>query len=138
MLEAVAAFSLYIGSAVVTASATIIALMLTMIGLTRKAHDKFQAVFMVSVKRIAQISSIALITGILLLLFLSVPLQQSDQVPGSYFKVVYYILVSTNALVSGLLAAIVLMLLNAINSLIEVIHPFAETEYSKEEQEDEA
>lgn len=137
LLEAVASSSLYLGGAVVTASATIIALMLTMISLSRTVDGDFDAVFYRRVQRIGLLSAISLIAAILLLLFLSIPLQESDQVPSHYYKTVYYVLIIYISLLSGLVVGIVLMLLNAVNSLIDLFHPDVEKQAEKEEERSE-
>lgn len=140
LLEAVASSSLYLGGSIVTASATIIALMLTMISLSKQSNSEFDAIFFKRIQKIGQLSAIALISGILLLLFLSIPLQESDQVPAYYFKPIYYILIVFVALLSGLMVSIILMLLNAINSLINIVSPSFEddVEEAKEREEQES
>jgi hypothetical protein len=112
-----------VGSSVVTASGTILALMLTMLSLTSQANSNFDRVFYHRVQRIGLLSTIALAAGILLLLFLSIPVQESDAVPGSWFGFVYYLLIVLTAGLAGLLVAIVLMLFNAMTSLIQVLSP---------------
>lgn len=137
LLEAVASSSLYLGGSIVTASATIIALMLTMISLSKQSNSEFDAIFFKRIQKIGQLSAIALICGILLLLFLSIPLQESDQVPASYFKPIYYILIVFVAGLSGLMVSIILMLLNAINSLINIVSPSFEEEVEEAEEREE-
>jgi hypothetical protein len=140
LLEAVASSSLYLGGSVVTASATIIALMLTMISLTRQTKGEFDSIFFKRIQRIGLLSTVALISGILLLLFLSIPLQESNKVPAYYFKPIYYILIVFVAGLSGLLVSIVLMLMNAIDSLIDVVRPSTDedVEDAKEREEKES
>lgn len=123
LVEAMAASAHYLGSAVVTASATIIALMLTMLSLSNQTEDDFDIIFYRRIKRIGVLATASLIGGILLLLFLSVPLQEADSVPSRWFTTIYYVLIGFLAVLSGLLVAIVLMLLNAITSLIDVVRP---------------
>lgn len=112
-----------VGSSVVTASGTIMALMLTMLSLTSQASTTFDRVFYQRIRRIGFLSTIALSGGVLLLLFLSIPVQESQDVPGSWFRGVYYVLIALTAGLAGLLVAIVLMLLNAMTSLIQVLSP---------------
>ncbi|MEO8072203.1 MAG: hypothetical protein ABI686_03045 [Acidobacteriota bacterium] len=87
------------------------------------------------------LSTIAL-SGCILLLFRSIPLQESDQVPANWFKIIYYILITFVAGLSGLAVGIVLMLLNAVNSLIDVVRPSVDEEVEnaqkREEKESEA
>lgn len=129
--------ALYFGSAIVTAAATILALMLTLLSLTSQADDDFDKVFYLRVERIGKLASVTLIGGIILLLFLSIPVKEADKVPGSWFMIMYYVLMTFLAILAGLLISIVLMLQNAISSLINIIRPSAEAEEEKVEQEQE-
>lgn len=138
LLESVASSSLYLGSSIVTASATIIALMLTMLSMSKNSDNQFDSVFYKQIQIIATLSSVALSAGILLLLFLSVPLQESEQVPGSWYRTIYYILISFVGVLSGLSVGIVLMLLSTINSLINVVKPAVEEVKEREENETDA
>lgn len=128
LLEAMMPSARSVGSAVVTAAGTILALMLTMLSLTSQAKSSFDRVFYQRVERIGLLSTIALAMGTLLLLFLTVPLQESQQVPSSWYSYVYYILIALTASLSGLLVAIVLMLYNAMTSLIQVLRPGHQSE----------
>lgn len=60
LVEAVASAALYLGSSIVTAAATIIALMLTMLSMTKQADDEFDSIFFKQIQRIALLSTIAL------------------------------------------------------------------------------
>lgn len=122
-----------VGSSVVTASGTILALMLTMLSLTSQANSNFDRVFYHRVQRIGLLSTVALAAGILLLLFLSIPVQESDAVPSSWFGFVYYLLIVLTAGLAGLLVAIVLMLFNAMTSLIQVLSPTKPAENTSSE-----
>lgn len=137
LLESVASSSLYLGSSIVTASATIIALMLTMLSLTKQADSQFDSEFFKRIQQIARLSTIALSAGILLLLFLSMPLQESDQVPADWFKAIYYVLITFVAGLSGLAVGVVLMLLNAVNSLIDVVRPSMDEKVEEAEKREE-
>jgi hypothetical protein len=97
--------------------------MLTMLSIGRDATSKLEAVFFQRVERIGLLSTIALISSILLMLMLSIPLQESNNLPSSWYSIVYYVLIALTAAVSGLLVAIILMLYNALQSLIEVLRP---------------
>jgi hypothetical protein len=115
--------ALYFGASVVTASATILALMLTMLSLTDQSKIDFDTVFFHRVEKIGILTTISLASSILLLLFLSIPVQESKNVPTQWFTTIYYVLIITLALLAGLLVTVVLMLLNAIRSLIEGVRP---------------
>lgn len=122
-LEAMSSAAHYLGSSVVTASATILALMLTLISLVNQADKTFERSFFKRVERIGFLATIELIGGILLLLCLSIPFSESDEVPSAWFTGIYYVLMAFLAILSGLLVTIVLMLLNTITSTIDAIRP---------------
>ena len=136
-LESMSSSALYFGSAIVTAAATILALMLTILSLTSQTDDDFDKVFYLRVERIGKLATVALMGGIILLLFLSIPIKESDKVPSYWFTIIYYILMTFLALLAGILISIVLMLQNSISSLINVIRPSAEQEEKEVEKEQE-
>ena len=136
-LESMSSSALYFGSAIVTASATILALMLTILSLTSQSDDDFDKVFYLRIERIGKLATIALMGGIVLLLFLSIPIKEADKVPSSWFTIIYYVLMTFLAALAGILISIVLMLQNSIGSLISIIRPSAEQEEKEIEQEQE-
>ena len=122
LLQAMLTPALYFCASVVTASATILALMLTMLSLSDQSKIDFDKVFFHRIEQIGVLTTISLGSSILLLLFLSFPLEKSES-PTQWFTTIYYILIVALALLAGLLVSIVLMLLNAIRSLIERVRP---------------
>ncbi|MFP4346543.1 MAG: hypothetical protein ACLFU8_17795 [Anaerolineales bacterium] len=123
LIEALVPSARTLGSGVVGATSTILALMLTMLSLSRHATSELESVFFKRVKRIGLLSTIALVVSSLLLLLLSLPLQESKNVPGFWFSGIYYALIGLTAGITGLFVAIVLMLYNALGSLIKVLRP---------------
>lgn len=121
LLEAMVPSARSLGTSVVTASSTILALMLTMISLSRHATSGLEKTFFKRIQRIGLLSTVGLISAMLLLLFLSIPIQESQQIPASWYSIVYYTLITITAGVTGLLVAIVLMLYNAMQSLVKVL-----------------
>lgn len=121
LIEAMLNPALFFGASVVTASATILALMLTMLSLSDQSKANFELNFFQRIEQIGVLTTISLAGGILLLLFLSVPLQESKNVPSNWLTVIYYVLIVFLALLAGLLVSIILMLLNSIRSLIESV-----------------
>jgi hypothetical protein len=121
LMEAVVPSSRAVGTGVVGASATILALMLTMLSMSQSVTSRLGAIFYERVERIGLLSTIAMVSGVILLLMLNIPLQESKQLPSSWYTIVYYALIAVTAGVSGMLVAIVLMLYNAMQSLIKVL-----------------
>ncbi len=128
MLESMSSPALFFGSACVTAAATILALMLTILSLMTQADSEFDREFYSKIRRIGQLATVALVGGIVLLLFLSIPFQEAKDTPSWWFVVLYYVLMIFLATLAGLLMSIVLMLQNAISGLIGVIKPSDESD----------
>lgn len=132
LLESMIPSSRYVGSGVVTASATILALMLTMLSLSRHAASSLESEFYKRVEQIGLLSTIGLIASVLLLLLLSIPLEESQQLPSSWYTFVYYFFLTLTAGVAGTLVTIVLMLYNALKTMITVLSP----DYFRNREED--
>ena len=123
LIEALRDSSLYFGAAVSTASATILALMLTLLGLSRQAESDFDDWVYKNINRIALVSTISLCGGVLLLMLLSMPIGEFEKIPENWFIMMYYVLVVFVALLAGLVITAVLMLFNAIRYVIALITP---------------
>lgn len=125
LLQALVPSADSLGAAVVQATAAILALMLTLLGLSRREMEDLEQGFFRRIQRISLLSSFALASAILLLLFLSIPLQQSPNVPADWFQGIYYALLLIIAAIAGLVVAIVIMLYSAIGGIINAIRPDA-------------
>lgn len=123
LIEALRDSSLYFGAAVATASATVLALMLTLLGLGRRTDSELDNWVYRSINRIALISTISLCGAVLLLMVLSLPIGEFDKIPEHWFVGVYYFLVVYVALLAGLIITAVLMLYDAIQYVIALITP---------------
>ncbi len=123
MIQALVPSSRAVGTGVVGATATILALMLTMLSLGRRVTSELGERFFKRVERIGLISTILLIISILLLLILSIPLEETKNLPTSWYRIVYYTLITMTAVIAALMVAVVLMLYNAMESLITVLAP---------------
>lgn len=123
LLDAFVPSARAVGTGSITASTTILALMLTMLSLSRHATSRLEEMFFERVERIGLLSTIGLAASVLLLLLLTVPLQESQKLPQAWYTYVYYALIGLVAGVAALLVATVLMLYSAMQSLIRVLGP---------------
>lgn len=123
MLEAMRPTTRFLCSAVMTASATILALMLTLLSLSFGAQYELQSVHYRRVRQIAWIDSVGFISATIFLLLLNVPIGGADNVPASWFSAIYYVSLTLSSLLGGLLIAVILMLYNTLQKLIQVIDP---------------
>jgi hypothetical protein len=72
------------------------------------------------------LSAIVLAFSILTLLMMSVPLERADNIPRAWIKGAYYTISTLIATLSGMMIALVIMLLTAVLGIVEAIAPGAE------------
>ncbi len=113
----------FLCSAVMTATATVLALMLTLLSFSNTQSARLKSAHYDRVRQIAQMDSVTFAAALVLLLLVSVPLAESSEVPASWYTIVYYVTVLYTAGLGGALIVIVLMLYHAVTDLIGVIHP---------------
>ena len=118
LIEALSTSSLRLAAVIATSSATILALMLTILGLARESNNDFNMKLYHRIDVIGLLSTVSLCGAILLLLLLSLPVGQFENLPPIWFTVFYYVLVSLIAGLSGLLISVILMLFSTIRSII--------------------
>ncbi|MFN7118717.1 MAG: hypothetical protein ACK4TA_18100 [Saprospiraceae bacterium] len=115
--------SLFFGSAVATSSATILALMLTILSLTHNADKQFGKDLYDNIRAAAVISTYTFLGSILLLLTLCLPVGEFKEIPGNWFQYIYYILSLLNGLLAGLMTSIILILRMTVLHIITELSP---------------
>lgn len=123
LLEALSRAGLYLGSAIATASATIIALMLTLIGMINRMDSDFDAQAYRNVDRIAKLASASLMMSLLVLLAFVLPVGEFEELPKQWFTVLYDVLFAGCVVMVGLVAATVAMIYITLRSVISKITP---------------
>lgn len=123
LLEATLPTIRFLASGVMAAAATILALMLTVLGITQTTEKRLRPVHFRRIRQISLAASGAIGVALLLLLVITFPLTESDKVPGSWYDFLYYGLMVLISVLGGLVVAIVLMLQNAIVALIDIVQP---------------
>ena len=125
----------FLASTLVAASTTILALMLALIGITAGHDANFKPGFF---KRIRQISTlcILLVAGsALLLLFLTVPIDEAEGIQRRY-EIVYYLVLAGAAGSTGMLVTVMLMLRYAVEGVIDVLTPGAVSPFVVDNEDD--
>lgn len=125
LLTSLTSNSGYLGSAAITASTTILALMLTLLSLGKNTSQQLSVDFYKKVKRTAAMNILLLILGALLLQVTIIPIIESEQINPSWYTTIYYTHLTITSLIVGLLVAIILMLYTTITTLIDIIKPSA-------------
>lgn len=123
LLDAMRDSALFLNAAIATGSATIIALMLTLMGLMQRARDEFQSAVHDRVRTIAWLSAISLLGAVLLLVALTIPVVESDEIATGWYRTLWWGFSGGIAVVSGLFVSVVLTLLVTIIGSVEALRP---------------
>ncbi|RIV87523.1 hypothetical protein [Aurantiacibacter zhengii] len=123
LIEALSRAGLYLGSAIVTASATTLALMLTMIGMMRRMDSDFGDTTYRGVELIARLSTVSLMLGLVVLLAFTLPVGEFQELPAAWFDNLYNVLFAACVIMVGLIAATVTVLYRTLRQIIATITP---------------
>lgn len=123
LLESLKESSLYLGSAIATASATVLALMLTLLSLTSQVDTKFDRSTYKGIKVIGDISTATFVGSVALLVLLSLPIGEFEAINGRWYEGLYYTLATLNGVLSGLTIVGVLVLSDTLKTLIKSLAP---------------
>lgn len=123
LIEALSRSGLYLGAAIATASATILALMLTLLGFTRRLDEDFDRTVYRRINRVGFLSTISLCCALLLLLFLTLPVGEFTELPDRWFPWMYNILITFTGVLTGLLITTVLLLYTTLRHVTASITP---------------
>ncbi len=123
LLESLGRSGLYLGSAGATASATTLALMLTLIGMVRRADQDFSDQVYVNIDSIAKLATASLMASLILLLVLVFPVGEFDDMPENWYPRLYEGLFALTVMVVALLSSTVTMLYRTVRHVIAHITP---------------
>jgi ABC-type sugar transport system permease subunit len=127
LLEAMAPTITTLCFAVITSMSTILTLLLTLIGLSNRWEHDFDKEFYIYLRLITLVGAISLIASALLLLFLSIPFTESEQLQ-TWFSIAYYIVVLMSSFIAGATVSVIVALYQMIMGLIDMVTPHQETE----------
>ena len=111
----------FLASAIMTASATILALMLTLISVGHNAESDIKDYHYHRVKQIALLDVVAFVIATIFLLLLIVPVEDSENIPSGLFDVIYYVMIGVSSILGGLLIAVMLVLYSTVRDFIDKV-----------------
>lgn len=103
---------------VVLASATILALMLTLLGVGLRSNQKFNKIYYENILQVAKLDTIVIISGLVFFLIFNMPVSESENLPQNWHKILYYIAIALSGILSGTFIVVVIMLYNTIKNII--------------------
>lgn len=103
----------------------ILALMLTLLGLSSNSGIDLKWTHYQRIKQIALVDTITLISAILVYLLLNIPLEESDPKtdPSQWLQYFYYATLTTASILGGAVITVILMLYNAVKDIILALSP---------------
>ncbi len=116
---------------IVLASATILALMLTLLGVSSGTKSTLKDDHYMHIMQIAKLDTVIFIASLLFFLIFNLPVTESDNIPPNWFAIIYYVTLGISTILSSALVVVVLMLYNTIINIIKIIglgqedHPLA-------------
>ncbi|HDZ14915.1 hypothetical protein LCGC14_1231960 [marine sediment metagenome] len=125
---------------IVLASATILALMLTLLGVSSSTSSTLKKDHYTHIMQLAKLDTIIFVISLLFFLLFNLPVTESDNIPDNWFNIIYYVTLGISAVLSSALVEVVLMLYNTIVNIIKIVglgitdHPLAESKESKESE----
>ncbi|WP_046758921.1 hypothetical protein [Kordia jejudonensis] len=106
---------------VVLASATILALLLTVLSVSSGSKNTIKKQHYLQVLNIAKFDVILFISALILFQFFNIPIMESNNVPTSWFDKIYWATLASTSIISGMMITVILMLYNAVTNLIAII-----------------
>lgn len=123
MIDALGGSALYLGTAVAGSSGTILALMLTLIGIVKRTDSDFDIDVYRRINIVGFLSTVALIGAVILLLLLSLPVGEYDNIPALWYKVLYRVQFFFVISLSAILVASIVILYGTVRALIANVTP---------------
>ncbi|GGG58419.1 hypothetical protein [Bizionia arctica] len=128
---------------IILASATILALLLTLLGISSGTKSKLKDSHYLGVMSIAKIDTFLFIITLILFQLFNIPITEADNVPTIWFKVIYWATLIMSSMLSGLMVVVILMLYNTVSNIILIVglkqdHPllYHEKEKAKKDRKD--
>lgn len=103
------------------ASATILALLLTLLGISSGIKSKLKDHHYVQVMAIAKLDAIIFISAIILFQIFNIPITESDELDTNWYSTVYYSSLFLSSLLSGGIVSVILMLYNTVINIIKIV-----------------
>lgn len=126
---------------IVLASATILALLLTLLGISSGSKSKLKKAHYQEVLNIAKLDTILFIAALIMFQFFNIPITEAQSVPTNWFNWIYWATLFSSSMISGIMVTVILMLYATVTNIIAIVglnrdhHLVSEEENVEEEEE---
>lgn len=106
---------------VALASATILALLLTLLGVSSGTRDRLGKDHYRQVLLIARWDTVIFIASIVTFQIVNIPITETKEVDYDMFKWIYWASLAISSILSGAIVSVILLLYNTVRNLIEIV-----------------
>jgi hypothetical protein len=105
---------------VVLASATILALLLTLLSISNSSDSNLNKKLYQQVATAAKLDVVLFVTAILCFQLFNIPITEADNVPKNWYSSIYWSILFSSSLLSGGLVSVIIMLYNTVINIIKI------------------
>ncbi|MCT8340977.1 hypothetical protein [Luteirhabdus pelagi] len=125
---------------IILASATILALLLTLLGISTGTESKLKSAHYKQVLNIASFDTILFVGALIMFQLFNIPITEADNVQTSWYTAIYWATLFTSSFLSGMMITVILMLYSTVTNIIKIVglgqdHYLISEEEIEEEQE---
>ncbi|MDP2686248.1 MAG: hypothetical protein Q8O62_03445 [Aequorivita sp.] len=106
---------------IVLASATILALLLTLLGISSGSKSILKKEHYLQVMAIAKLDTILFVVAIILFQVFNIPITESEELPSTWYSTIYWATLFLSTLLSGGMVSVILMLYNTVINMIKIV-----------------
>ncbi len=103
------------------AAVTILALLLTLLSVSAGSNSDLKKKFYSQILNIARVDVVLLVGVLILFQFFNIPLVESENVPLSWYEIIYWTTLFLSSVICGMTVTLVLMLFTTVSSMISII-----------------
>ena len=122
LIEATLPTARFLASTAMAAGVTVLALMLTLIGLTYTTDLTFSEIHFRRIRYINNLSLAVIVVGVGVLVAMAIPISEVEELTRIY-SVLYYVMAGLISLLGGLVVAMSLMIGGTVRGLVDAAHP---------------
>lgn len=106
---------------IILASATILTLLLTLLGISTSSQSKLKKGLYNQVLDIAKIDTVLLVVAIIMFQFFNIPITEAENIEVHWFSLIYWFTLGVSSLISGAMITVILMLYSTVADIIHIV-----------------
>lgn len=106
---------------IILASATILTLLLTLLGISTSSQSKLKKELYNQVLDIAKIDTVLLVVALIMFQFFNIPITEAETIEVRWFSLIYWCTLSVSSMLSGTMITVILMLYSTVADIIHIV-----------------